>query len=203
MTLPKTRFTDHLIRLNGLAACGFARWAFVPGMAFGSPTQWWADGGQRERPHEGIDLCLYLDRQGELRRLQEGVRLPAMYGGTVVRLCDDFLGRSVMIECDWPGRTRWYTMYGHTTPELDIRVGQTVQEGEVVARLAPLPPHKSYILPHLHVSFGWAPGAVPPDRLDWETVPDVLALVDPVRVLYGEPASISTATWPALLRHLQ
>jgi murein DD-endopeptidase MepM/ murein hydrolase activator NlpD len=145
--------------------------------------QWWTDGGQRERPHEGIDLCLYLDCQGELRRLQEGAQLPAMYGGTVVRLCDDFLGRSVMIECDLSDRAKWYLMYGHTSPQLDIKVGQTVQEGEVVARLAPLPPHKSYILPHLHVSLGWAPGAVPPDQLDWETIPDVLTLCDPARVL--------------------
>ena len=152
-------------------------------MQFVSTRQWWGDRGQREQPHEGIDLCLFQDREGELLRLNEQARLPAMYGGTVVRLCDDFLGRSVMIERDLPGQGKLYAMYGHTVPRPDLEVGQAVCEGEVIAYLAPLPPHKTGILPHLHISLGWAPGVVAYDKLDWETIPDVLALLDPAQVL--------------------
>jgi hypothetical protein len=188
ISLPETRFTEHLIQENELDIRGpgtyeFACWAFVPGMTFGSAVKWWNDPSQRDRPHEGIDLCLYQDRQGELNRLYEQARLPALYGGTVVRLCDDFLGRSVMIECDLSGQGKLYAMYGHTVPRPDLEVGQAVCEGEVVAYLAPLPPRKTGILPHLHISLGWAPGAVAYDKLDWETIPDVLALLDPAQVL--------------------
>lgn len=184
-SLPATTFTERLVHENGLDARGpgLAQWAFAPGMAFGSTAKWWGDGGRRERPHEGVDLCLYIDRQGELRRLREQARLPAVYGGTVVRLCEDFLGRSVMIERDLPGQAKLYVLYGHTVPRPDLDVGQGVQEGEVVACLAPLPPHKTDLLPHLHISLGWAPGAVAYDRLEWDRIPDVLTLLDPAQAL--------------------
>ena len=183
IALTQATFTECLIRENALQACGLARWAFAPGMTFGATNQWWGDGGPRPQPHEGVDLCLYQDGQGGLRRLREGARLPAMYGGTVVRLCDDFLGRSVMIERDLPGEGKLYVLYGHTAPRPDLEVGQVVQEGEVVAALAPLPPHKTRILPHLHISLGWAREAVPPEQLEWERIPDVLILLDPVQAL--------------------
>jgi hypothetical protein len=152
-------------------------------MTFESRLKWWGDRGQREQPHEGIDLCLYQDSQGALYRLHEQAYLPAMYGGTVVRLCDDFLGRSVIIERNLAGQGKLYVLYGHTVPRPDLEAGQTVREGEVVAYLAPLPPHKAGILPHLHVSLGWAPDAVPASCLEWENVPGVLTLLDPTQVL--------------------
>jgi murein DD-endopeptidase MepM/ murein hydrolase activator NlpD len=183
ISLPGTSFTAHLARENGLEEHGLVAWAMVPGMAFGSTDRWWGDRGRRERPHEGVDLCLYRDRLGQVCRLGEHARLPAMYDGTVVRLCDDFLGRSVMMEHDLPAGARLYTMYGHTVPRPDLRVGQAVRAGEIVAGLAPLPPHKADILPHLHISLGWASGAVPHDQLDWETIPGILTLVDPAQVL--------------------
>jgi hypothetical protein len=204
IALPDTTFTVNLIRENGLEEHGLTRWAFAPGMAFGSTLQWWGGGGQRGRPHEGVDLCLYRDRQGDLRRLREGARLPAMYGGMVVRLCDDFLGHSVMIECDIPDPSlpdlgTLYVMYGHTVPRSDLEVGQRVQQGEVVAFLAPLPAHKRGILPHLHVSLGWTPGVVAYDRLDWEIIPDLFTLLDPQQAL-DRPVQMleSVLTIPAL-----
>ena len=209
ISLPTTTFTACLVRENDLEeAAGLAQWACAPGMAFGSTVQWWGTGGQRPRPHEGLDLCLYRDDLGGLRRLREGARLPAWYGGTVVRMCDDFLGRSVMIECNLPdpgthGPGKLYTMYGHTVLRPDLEVGQRVQEGEVVAFLAPLPAHKTGILPHLHVSLGWAPGAVAYDRLDWEHIPEVVTLLDPVQVLNSVPVNVSTLSWPILLHRQQ
>ena len=120
-----------------------------------------------------------------------------------MRLCDDFLGRSVMIERDLPGEGKLYVLYGHTAPRTDLVVGQRVREGEVVATLAPLPAHKTRILPHLHISLGWAPGAVSPDQLDWERIPGVLTLLDPVQVLNDGLADISTVSWPEWLHCLR
>jgi hypothetical protein len=201
--LAETTFTQRLIQENELVANDFSRWVFVPGMAFGSTIKWWGDEGQRERPHEGVDLCLYEDRQGKLHRLPEQTRLPAICGGRVVRTCDDFLGRSIMIEDDLRDGGKLYAMYGHTVPRPDLEVGQIVREGDIIAYLAPLPPHKTDILPHLHVSLGWAPGTVPPEQLDWERIPDLLDLIDPVQVLNGGHATISTVSWPELLQRLR
>ena len=146
-----------------------------------------------------MDLCLYQDGQGEVCRLYEQARLPAMYDGAVVRLCDDFLGRSVMMEHDLPGGGKLYVMYGHTVPRPDLEAGQSVWEGEAVAYLAPLPPHKTGLLPHLHISLGWAPGAVAYDQLEWERIPDVLTLLDPMQALDRPVQMLGPAlTVPAL-----
>jgi hypothetical protein len=95
---PLSGFTQALVRANGLDARGFRGWHFDPAMRFGATLTWWADRGPRPRPHEGLDLALYRDRGLEIRRLDLQTNIPAMYDGTVARLCDDFVGRSVMME---------------------------------------------------------------------------------------------------------
>jgi len=190
----KTQFTAHLIRENGMDK-GHLMWLLCPGMSFRAPAKWWGDWGVRDQPHVGVDLCLYQDGQGNIRRLDEDTRIPAMYDGVVAHTCDDFLGRSIMMEHRLPGRGVLYSMYGHTVPRLGIRVGQGVCEGEIVARLADATRSKTGVLPHLHISLGWAPCVVAPDRLDWETIAGTLTLLDPLRAMDGpaqvvEPASV-------------
>ena len=57
--------------------------------------------------------------------------------------------------------------------------------GEIVARLAPVTRPGSTVLPHLQVSLGWSPEPVAPERLDWDILPDVLYLLDPLPLLGG------------------
>jgi hypothetical protein len=102
----------------------------------------------------------------------------------VVRLCDDYIGRSVMMEHRFPGLPGWfYALYGHTRPRESLVAGQAVRAGEIVARLAPVTRPGSTVLPHLHISLGWSPEPVAPERLDWNTLPDVLRLLDPLPLL--------------------
>ena len=194
----RTQFTQHLIRENGLDRDGFAgcfaAWLLCIGMSFHALAKWWGDWGERDQPHAGVDLCLYQDGQGYVRRLDESTRIPAMYDGTVVRTCDDFLGRSIMMAHRLPDGDTFYTLYGHTVPRPDLEIGRAVREGEVVARLAGVPQSKTSVLPHLHVSLGRAPCAVAHDRLDWETIASTLTLLDPLQVMDGPFQVLNSAS---------
>ena len=97
-SLKNTRFTEFLIRKNALDKGGFKGWVFCPGMLFNSTDKWWGDQGKRDKPHEGLDLCLYKDREDKILRLGEKAKVPVIYDGIVVRIVDDFLGKSVIIE---------------------------------------------------------------------------------------------------------
>jgi murein DD-endopeptidase MepM/ murein hydrolase activator NlpD len=181
---PPSGFTQALARANGLDERGFVGWQIDPAMRFGAARMWWADRGPRPAPHEGLDLCFYRDRTQAIHRLDPETRIPAAYDGSVVRLCDDFVGRSVMMAHRFPNRPGWYyTLYGHTRPREDLEASSTVRQGEIVARLAPVTRPGSTVLPHLHISLGWSPHPVPPERLDWPLLPEVLHLLDPLPLL--------------------
>jgi hypothetical protein len=178
--LHESHFTEHLIQENCIAEGELTEWVLRTGMLFGARHIWWGDRGTRAAPHEGLDLCLYSDRQGEIHRLREGTRIPALADGVVVRLLEDFLGRTVVMERRLPEGARFYVIYGHTVPRAGLDVGQAVRAGEVVATLADASKSRTSALPHLHTSLGWTRGAVPADSLDWDTIPEVLTLLDPL-----------------------
>jgi murein DD-endopeptidase MepM/ murein hydrolase activator NlpD len=181
---PPSGLTRALVRVNGLEARGFQAWLFDPAMLFGAGRMWWDDRGPRPRPHEGLDLCLYWGSEGTTGQLGAPARVPAMYDGVVAHLCDDLIGRSVMMEHRFVGLPGvYYTLYGHTRPRAGLAAGQPVRAGEVLARLAPIARPGATVLPHLHVSVGWAPEPVPPERLDWPILPDVLRLLDPLPLI--------------------
>jgi hypothetical protein len=195
---PGTHFAQYLIQENGLDKGGFAgrfaAWLFCPAMLFHALAKWWGDWGVRDQAHVGLDLCLYRDGQGNVQRLDESTLIPAMCDGVIVRTCDDFLGRSIMMEHRLPEGGVFYVLYGHTVPRDDLRVGQAVRGGEVVARLADAARAKSSVLPHLHVTIGWAPCAIAPDRLDWETIAETLILLDPLQAMDGPTQVLKSAS---------
>jgi len=77
-SLRNSRFTEFLIRKNALDQGGFNGWVFCPGMLFNSTDKWWGDHGKRDKPHEGLDLCLYKDREDTILRLGEKAKVPAI-----------------------------------------------------------------------------------------------------------------------------
>jgi len=184
-----TRFTEFLIQKNALGQNGFKGWGFFPGMLFNSTDKWWGDLGKRDKPHEGLDLCLYKDRKGTILRLGEKAKIPVIYDGTVVGIVDDFLGKSVIIEHLFSdcGSNRLCSIYGHTIPEDHLHVGNPVREGDVIATLADSTRSKTNIFPHLHISLGWTSKETSYDRLDWKNIgaPNTLTLLDPLQVIDG------------------
>lgn len=186
-SLRNTRFTEFLIRKNALDEGGFKGWVFYPGMLFNATDKWWGDEGKRDNPHEGLDLCLYKDRENTILRLGEKAKVPAIYDGIVVRVIDDFLGKSVIMEHLFSGfdSNRFCTIYGHTIPEDNLHVGKIVKEGDVIATLADSSRSKTNIFPHLHISLGWISKVTSYDRLEWKNIgaPNMLTLLDPLQII--------------------
>ena len=185
--LRKTQFNEVLIRENALNKKGFKEWLFYSGMLFDAPDKWWGDRRKRDRPHEGLDLCLYSDRLDRVLSLDEKTKIPVMYDGTVVRILNDFLGKSIIMEHGLykNDNSRFCTIYGHTNPYVDIHAGRIVKEGDIIATLADSSKLKTNIIPHLHISLGWISEVVSYDKLDWETIAasNTLTLLNPLHII--------------------
>ena len=186
-SLRNTRFTEMLIQKNALDESGFKGWVFCPGMLFNSIDKWWGDQGKRDTLHEGLDLCLYKDREDTILRLGEKTKVPVIYDGIVVGIIDDFLGESVIIEhlISDGHYNRLCTIYGHTIPEDNLCVGKVVKQGDVIATLADSSTFKIKIFPHLHISLGWTSKEISYDRLDWGNIgaPNTLTMLDPLQCI--------------------
>ena len=186
-SLTDTRFTECFIQKNALDPGGFKEWAFCPGMLFHSTDKWWGDHKKRDKPHEGLDLCLYKDRKDMIVRLGETAKIPAICDGMVAGILDDFLGKSIIVESLFSGcdRNRLCTIYGHIIPKDHLHVGSFVEQGDVIAALADSRRFKTNIFPHLHISLGWASKTLSYDRLDWKNIgdPNTLTLLDPLQII--------------------
>jgi murein DD-endopeptidase MepM/ murein hydrolase activator NlpD len=187
-TLRRSRFTEHLIQVNLLNKEVFKEWVFYPGMLFNSQKKWWGDHGKRERLHEGLDVCMYRNAKGEILRLDRRMKIPAMYDGVVVRIFDDFLGQSVIIEHSLPDSRKLCTIFAHTVPHQGVRAGIKVREGDIIAAIADTPGSRGGILPHLHISIGLASEKISYEGLDWGNIceSNMLTLLDPLQVIGGD-----------------
>ena len=109
-----------------------------------------------------------------------------MYGGKIMAVVSDFIGKSVIVEhkdCDSesPG---FCSIYAHTRPAADLQIGNIVKKGEVLATIAGSDRSKSGIRPHLHLSLALTNKYISYERFDWQTVGsrDMLTLRDPLAV---------------------
>lgn len=186
-SLNRTRFTEWLIRENGLGEPGLKEWIFCPGMLFHAVCKWWGDKGPRNIPHEGLDLFLYKDRQDRIVRLDEKTRIPVMFDGVVVSIINDFLGNSVIVEHAFPDRDtgRVCTIYGHTSLVKGLHVGRGLKQGDIMGTLADPGQSGFNLMPHLHISVGWASSPISYDRLNWDTIGDsgTLTLLNPLDII--------------------
>ena len=186
-SLKKSRFTEMLIEENAPDLRNFDRWIFCEGMLFSSPDKWWGDRGQRDFPHEGIDLCLYRDSLGRIRRLDTQSRFPAVADGTVRAIFKDYLGKAVIIEHQTPvdGTESLLSFYAHINPDPKIGVGTTVRSGDIIGSLADTSHSKARVLPHLHFTIGRPTQSFSYDGMVWNTIrkPEMMTLLDPLPVI--------------------
>ena len=185
--LEKTGFSDCLVKCNRLDQLGFEQWAFHPGMLFHSGDRWWDKESKRDRPHEGLDLCFYGDKQGQYHSLDDKTRIPVMYDGEIIKIDDDLLGQSIYVGhsiYDSAGN-RLHTIYGHTRPYDSVHQGKTLNEGEIIATIAAAEKRTARIPPHLHLSIAWIPRSFPYERLNWDAIgtPGIITLLDPLKVI--------------------
>ena len=187
MDLKKTRFTEMLIEANGLDPNDFQRWVFSPGMRFNSPDKWWGDLGRRDFPHEGVDLCLYMDGSGRVRRLDRRTHIPIMHDGVVRSVFADYLGQAVVVEHKktQPEIGTLISIYAHTRPLDHIKPGVFVKQGDIIATIAGTSRSKAKILPHLHVTLGHPSPDLVYEKFVWNDMrdPGLVDLLNPQGVI--------------------
>jgi len=185
-SFPNSCFSDIFSKANGLNKYGFTTWVLHAGMEFRAENTWWGEKKKRARPHEGIDLRFYRSINERVFAIDSGAKIPVMYDGVTVKIVNDFLGKTIIIEHRFPDTDEgiYLTFYGHTKPTEGLGIGQVVKEGDIIATLAPSKGGKSPP-PHLHLSLAWSRKPVPYDTLDWITInnPDVVRLIDPQTVI--------------------
>lgn len=183
----KTDFTDRLIQANAMDPADFQSWVFYEEMLFNAPGKWWGDYGRRDFPHEGIDLCLYADSAGEIRRLNANTRIPVMHDGQVKALFKDYLGQALIIKHSYGSGApaRYLSAYAHIRPQPEIKPGVTVKRGDIIATIADTRRSKANILPHLHYSFGRPSPGMVYEPFEWNLMrnPDLVTLLDPLYLI--------------------
>lgn len=186
MNQKKDILASHLSRyltdLNGIN--DFSEWFFYTGMLFGGTGKWWGTGGMRPAPHEGLDICYYKNRQGELCTLGVNTRIPAMYDGVVYQISDDdFLGKSIYVrhEIQDSDSKILHSVYAHSIPGSGIKKNTYLCQGEVLGTIADIRARKLFLPGHLHLSMVWLPDGFPPELLTWEILATSthVRLVDP------------------------
>ena len=185
--LKKSCFTEMLIAENELDQGGFDSWIFCQGMLFNSQYKWWGDHGLRNYPHEGIDLCLFKDRNSRICQLTETTRIPVMEDGVVRAMFKDYLGMAIVIEHknSSSNTDNLLSIYAHTHPRPKIEISETVNEGDIIATLADTSRSTANILPHLHLSLGLCAAPISYHGFVWNTIrnPEMITLLDPLAAM--------------------
>lgn len=178
-------FTETFVSLNCPEASAFFRWYFQPGMLFQDNMCWWKS-ARRLRYHEGVDFCGYRAGLGDGEKRVGNDLVPTLYDGVVVKIDDDFLGKTVWnihesIRCD---NLILFSALGHIAPEKALKEGDSLNRDQIVGRIAPRKDGSSLAM-HLHLSVFWAPSFFRVERLCWQKLQSIreIQLFDPLSIV--------------------
>ncbi len=163
-------------------------WIFHQGMLFGSYAKWWGDHGIRLTRHEGLDIGLYRDFQGQMCWISPNTLVPAIQSGRVINICKDFLGKSVIVEHerDYSRGVCAAWIYAHIIPNAKIKIGGLIRTDDIIGNTADTKDKKSKIPAHLHISFMLMAQALPQGLLNW----DLFATPRPRGIYLFNPLSV-------------
>lgn len=178
----------RVLGFDELAVPGFREWLFCAGMLFQAADKWWGNKGPRDRRHEGLDLLLYRDRAGIIRKIDNSFKFSVMSDGVVVGIIRDFLGKSIIVEHAslLDDSDNVLTIYGHTEPCENIHPGLKVKSGDFIASVAGRFDRSSTaMIPHLHISVARTNAAICYDRLNWDIIgsSEMIELLDPLNFI--------------------
>ena len=185
--LTASSFNVRLVSTNDLGQESFKEWSFRPGMLFNAKETWWGDAGARTTPHEGLDIAFFKTAASDMCPLPEGAKVPSIFDGEVVKVCEDFLGKSIFVRHQTlrMGTSHLFTIYGHTQPRQSFEPGMQIAEGDIIATVADARVKGAPMPSHLHVSLAWIPDSLSPEMLSWKYIGGRrgLVLLDPLKVL--------------------
>jgi len=186
MELRKSSFREKILKVNNLET-NFDEWVFRPGMLFRAGEKWWGRGQVRARPHEGLDLCCYRDKRGNKHLLAKDTLVPVIYRGEILKIEDDFIGKSVYVGHDnyVSAGNRLYTIYGHIKPVDDLKRGVILEEGDLIGAIAEPDGEKTNIVAHLHISVAFISRSFGAENLTWKLMDDsgAVFLLDPFEII--------------------
>ena len=173
------------IEEQNICFAGMKRLYLYPGMEFRSEIKWWPDKGMRVTPHEGVDICYYIDSTGEECRVTPEFRVPVMATGKILAISKDYLGETVFLDHQYEQLSRFLSIYAHITPRPDLKTGGKVCAGDVIGTVTDTAGKKNRIPAHLHISLMTIARAVPAEKFDWHMIsyPEDAKLIDPLRML--------------------
>ncbi len=188
-------YLEDIEKVNNLQPSPLKEWIFHPGMLFGSSLKWWAK-GYRATCHEGIDLMLYRNSNGKIDSFSHDTLIPSMARGTVLNICDDFLGKSIIISVDSsevhfkpnhiqnelqiqgggdPGKHydnipmgTIAIVYSHIRPERTLKTGNSIKKDQILGSVADTSMKKSGIGSHLHISLMEIAVTMNSHNLNWD-----------------------------------
>ncbi|MCG8618981.1 MAG: M23 family metallopeptidase [Desulfobacterales bacterium] len=180
--IPFPDYLDCIARVNELnppegksgdGASPPIQWLFYPGMLQDSPDSWWADFGLRHARHEGLDICFYK-KDGRMKPLPPGARVPAMAPGTLLNISGDLLGHTLVVSLDPATDEEGHVVlvYSHTVPDPALAVGQKINQGQIIATTFDTRLKGSRLRSHLHLSCIIIPEDLPGETLDWSLFAD-------------------------------
>jgi len=183
----KSRFFHYLAASNLPRMADLRQWLFQPGMLFMAPDKWWGKGGPRYTRHEGLDLYSFRKADGAIHTVDQHTRIPAAFAGVIIKIEPDFLGQSIYIshEIFSADGAQLISVYGHTVPRESLQAGQKVAAGEVIGTISGFPDKKTSLVPHLHITFAWAPMRMDRRQLDWKNLNNDsgIVLIDPLSLI--------------------
>ena len=180
-------YIDALKKQNDCLA-GMKSLYLYLGMEFSSDIKWWPDKGLRVTPHEGIDICYYIDSSGEECRVTPMFRVPAMAAGRILAIKKDYLGETVFLDHEYDQLSRFLSIYAHIVPLPELKTGDRVFAGDVIGTIADTSGKKNRIPGHLHISLMNVSRVVPAEQFDWHLIsyPENAELIDPLLMINTE-----------------
>lgn len=168
--LLQSEFTRELRRLNDYSKGRLQKWLFEPGMRFGDTDKWWQPGTTRARPHEGLDLLVFLDKRGDKHFLPAGTAIPPMLSGIEVARIPDFMGETVILSHDLKDESgrRLHTFYAHLQPAGILANGLIVETNSQLGKIAEPKKVPQICPPHLHLSLAWVDECYPIQDFRWD-----------------------------------
>ncbi len=179
-----SEYLADIARINRLGAYQPVEWLFHTGMLFSTLDKWWGDFKSRATAHEGIDITYFRTRPGEIHRFDDTILIPAMEDGPLLNICDDFLGRTLVVEQEnnTTSEVRVIFAYAHIRPEKRLIKGYRIRKNEIIARICDTQKNPQ-LPPHLHFSCFEVEKAVLPEDLNWNLFSNSTA-VNPVHPVF-------------------
>lgn len=159
-------------------------------MLFQSPYKWWQnqksfESDKRKTLHEGLDILFFKDKNKQIQKLKVGTLIPTATDGKIINICHDFIGQSIVVQCKsfFQQKFDLIFVYAHLLPDSNMKIGNNLKQGDIIASIADVTKKKTTIPPHLHISVVEIPKATLAKHLNWIFFSDTkskLNLINPL-----------------------